>query len=152
MLPVPRRVRLVAAPQPRQLRWPCPTSKIDHVVILVQENHTFDNYYGRYCTAAAGSAPTCTQDLVAAKPDRLASLGCIACLSYPHAAEAVGAGGDVAPDDVFDLLTHLVDKSLVEIDAQGERYRLLETVLRRVFAADVLACPGGRRAVRAVVV
>jgi phospholipase C len=25
---------------------PCPISKIDHVVILVQENHTFDNYFG----------------------------------------------------------------------------------------------------------
>jgi phospholipase C len=35
-------------------------SKIDHVVILVQENHTFDNYFARYCTAAPGSAPACT--------------------------------------------------------------------------------------------
>src|SRR6185436_16100382 len=40
---------------------PCPASRIDHLVILVQENHTFDNYYGRYCTAAPGSNPTCTQ-------------------------------------------------------------------------------------------
>ena len=38
---------------------PCPASKIDHVVIVVQENHTFDSYYGRYCTAPVGSAPTC---------------------------------------------------------------------------------------------
>ena len=29
-------------------------------MILVQENHTFDNYFGHYCTAAPGSAPTCT--------------------------------------------------------------------------------------------
>jgi phospholipase C len=35
-------------------------SAIDHVVILVQENHTFDNYFGKYCTAPTGSAPTCT--------------------------------------------------------------------------------------------
>lgn len=39
---------------------PCPASKIDHLVVIVQENHSFDNYFGRYCTAAAGSAPACT--------------------------------------------------------------------------------------------
>ena len=39
---------------------PCPVSKIDHVVVVVQENHTFDNYFAHYCTAATGSAPTCT--------------------------------------------------------------------------------------------
>jgi phospholipase C len=38
---------------------PCPAGKIDHVVVIVQENHTFDSYFGRYCTAATGSAPTC---------------------------------------------------------------------------------------------
>ena len=27
---------------------------------MIQENHTFDNYFGRYCTAPTGSAPTCT--------------------------------------------------------------------------------------------
>ncbi|MHB8420166.1 MAG: alkaline phosphatase family protein [Myxococcales bacterium] len=42
----------------------CGTSKssgppIPHVVVLVQENHTFDTYFGRWCSAAAGSAPTC---------------------------------------------------------------------------------------------
>jgi phospholipase C len=35
-------------------------SSIKHIVVVVQENHTFDNYFGRYCTAAAGSNPTCT--------------------------------------------------------------------------------------------
>ncbi len=35
------------------------TSAIAHVVILVQENHTFDAYFGRYCTAPTGSAPSC---------------------------------------------------------------------------------------------
>ncbi len=34
-------------------------SKIKHVVIVVQENHSFDNYFGRYCTALTGSKPTC---------------------------------------------------------------------------------------------
>ena len=39
---------------------PCPLSKVDHLVVIIQENHTFDSYFGRYCTAPAGSAPTCT--------------------------------------------------------------------------------------------
>jgi phospholipase C len=38
----------------------CRTSKIEHVVVIVQENHTFDSYFGRYCKAPAGSQPTCT--------------------------------------------------------------------------------------------
>ncbi len=38
---------------------PCPQTSIKHVVIVVQENHTFDDHFGRYCTAAAGSNPTC---------------------------------------------------------------------------------------------
>jgi phospholipase C len=36
------------------------TTNIAHVVLIVQENHTFDAYFGGYCTAAPGSAPTCT--------------------------------------------------------------------------------------------
>jgi phospholipase C len=39
---------------------PCPASKIDHLVVIVQENHSFDSYFGRYCTAPTGSAPSCT--------------------------------------------------------------------------------------------
>jgi phospholipase C len=33
---------------------------IEHVVVIVQENHTFDAYFGRYCTAPSGSNPSCT--------------------------------------------------------------------------------------------
>jgi phospholipase C len=39
----------------------CRASKIEHVVLIVQENHTFDNYFGKYCAAAAGTNPTCTK-------------------------------------------------------------------------------------------
>src|SRR6185312_9642401 len=46
--------------KPGSCDGPCPISKIDHVVVVVQENHTFDNYFARWCTAPAGSAPTCT--------------------------------------------------------------------------------------------
>ncbi|MCB9564969.1 MAG: hypothetical protein H6709_21200 [Kofleriaceae bacterium] len=46
--------------QPGDCDGPCPVSRINHVVIIQQENHTFDNYFGTYCTAAPGSAPTCT--------------------------------------------------------------------------------------------
>ncbi len=44
---------------------PSPTGQADggppipHVVVLVQENHSFDSYFGRWCTASPGSAPTC---------------------------------------------------------------------------------------------
>ncbi len=33
---------------------------VGHVVIVIQENHTFDTYFGRWCTAAPGSNPSCT--------------------------------------------------------------------------------------------
>jgi predicted ATPase/class 3 adenylate cyclase len=45
-----------------------------------------------------------------------------------EAAEAVGAGNDVRADDVLDLLTRLVEKSLVIADIDGNRYRMLDTV------------------------
>jgi predicted ATPase/class 3 adenylate cyclase len=45
-----------------------------------------------------------------------------------EAVEAVGAGGEVAQPDVMDLLTHLVEKSLVVMEVGGERYRMLDTV------------------------
>jgi phospholipase C len=38
----------------------CLASNIQHVVLIVEENHTFDAYFGNYCTAASGSNPTCT--------------------------------------------------------------------------------------------
>jgi phospholipase C len=38
---------------------PCPASAVKHLVIIVQENHTFDNHFGGYCTATPGSNPTC---------------------------------------------------------------------------------------------
>jgi phospholipase C len=36
-------------------------SAIRHIVIVVQENHTFDAHFGRYCQAEAGSEPTCNK-------------------------------------------------------------------------------------------
>jgi len=36
------------------------TSAIRHVVVVVQENHSFDTYFGTYCTAPVGSSPSCT--------------------------------------------------------------------------------------------
>src|SRR6266566_66931 len=35
-------------------------SAIEHLVFVVQENHSFDNYFGGWCTAAPGSNPACT--------------------------------------------------------------------------------------------
>jgi len=56
------------------------------------------------------------------------------------AAEAIGAGRELARGEVLDALGHLVDKSLVAFDAQLERYRLLETV--RQYALERLAESG----------
>ena len=53
-----------------------------------------------------------------------------------EAAEGVGSSEGVEPSQVLDLLTDLVDKSLVMIDADGGRYRLLETV--RQYAQELL--------------
>src|ERR1700722_5094063 len=36
------------------------TPELTHLVVIVQENHTFDSYFGRWCTADTGSNPTCT--------------------------------------------------------------------------------------------
>ena len=35
-------------------------SNITHLVVIVQENHSFDNYFGTWCTAPTGSNPSCT--------------------------------------------------------------------------------------------
>ena len=53
------------------------------------------------------------------------------------AAEAVVADAPVGEADVLDLVSRLVDKSLVERDAEGDRFRLLETV--RQYADERLA-------------
>lgn len=58
------------------------------------------------------------------------------------AATSVAAGGEVSPDEVLDILTRLVDKSLVVVRRrEGQaRYRLLQPV--RSYAADLLANAG----------
>jgi DNA-binding CsgD family transcriptional regulator len=63
-------------------------------------------------------------------------------------AQAVAAGGDMHRYQVLDLLTLLVDKSLVVADGSGgaTRYRLLETV--RQYAAEKLGESGEADAVR----
>lgn len=64
------------------------------------------------------------------------------------AAQAVGGGGDVERYQVLDLLTLLVDKSLVVAENSGgrTRYRLLETV--RQYALEKLAESGEADATR----
>ncbi|MBC8023613.1 MAG: tetratricopeptide repeat protein, partial [Burkholderiales bacterium] len=57
-----------------------------------------------------------------------------------EAAENVASGGDVENSAVLDLLTPLVDKSLVEFDRKAGRYRLLETV--RQYAQELLLASG----------
>jgi predicted ATPase/DNA-binding SARP family transcriptional activator len=64
-----------------------------------------------------------------------------------EAAEAVCAGEGLEADDVLDVLSHLVDKSLVVVTQDGEtRYRLLETI--RQYAHEKLREAGEAEAVR----
>ena len=56
------------------------------------------------------------------------------------AAEAVGAGGEIDVSSVLDLLTRLVEKSLVAVDLESARYRLLEMV--RQYAHERLVQSG----------
>ena len=63
-----------------------------------------------------------------------------------EAAEAVAAGRAAEANQILDLLTKLVEKSLVVIEAEGRRYRLLETV--RHYARDRLMESRGGKAVR----
>lgn len=57
-----------------------------------------------------------------------------------EAAEAVGQGGDIAGEDVLDLLARLVEKSLVRMDADSGRYGMLETV--KAYAREKLEASG----------
>jgi predicted ATPase len=62
------------------------------------------------------------------------------------AAEALGSGSTADATDVVDALTHLVEKSLVERDAAGDRYRMLDTV--RQYALEALDAAGEMRSQR----
>jgi len=57
-----------------------------------------------------------------------------------EAAEAIGTGGNVIKLDVLELLTNLVNKSLVVFNPADERYGMLETV--RQYAREKLVASG----------
>jgi predicted ATPase/DNA-binding CsgD family transcriptional regulator len=65
-----------------------------------------------------------------------------------EAAEAVGAGGGIEEEDVLDVLSSLVDKSLVLVAEQDgqTRYHLLETV--RQYGREKLLESGATEAIR----
>jgi phospholipase C len=46
-------------PEDDSCAGPCPQTNIRHLVVVIQENHTFDDHFGGYCTAPAGSNPSC---------------------------------------------------------------------------------------------
>ena len=49
-----------AAITPQCLEAGKTASSIKHLVVIVQENKSFDSYFGNYCQAEPGSNPTCT--------------------------------------------------------------------------------------------
>lgn len=63
-----------------------------------------------------------------------------------EAAEAVAAGDDIDASQVLDLLARLVEKSLVVMEADSGRYRMLDTV--RHYAQEKLAESGDEEATR----
>jgi non-specific serine/threonine protein kinase len=66
-----------------------------------------------------------------------------------EAAEAVAGGNGIAAEDVVELLSRLVDQSLVDLDRRGEgtdRYRMLETL--RQYARERLGASGEADAVQ----
>ena len=63
-----------------------------------------------------------------------------------EAAEAVVPGNGIPQEEVLDLQSSLVDKSLVVVENNGERYRMLETI--RQYAQERLRSSGEERAVR----
>ncbi len=63
-----------------------------------------------------------------------------------EAAEAVVADAPIELGDVMDLLANLVEKSLVMLDLDSGRYRMLDTV--RHYAAERLAASGDEAATR----
>ncbi|KAI9334540.1 phosphoesterase family-domain-containing protein [Obelidium mucronatum] len=44
---------------PKSPKTAAAASTIEHVIIIISENHSFDNYFGRYCQAATNSKPSC---------------------------------------------------------------------------------------------
>ncbi len=74
---------------------------IEHVIIIVQENRSFDNYFGTFPGADGTPAGTCVP-LDPAKP----KLGCVAPFHDPHDANAGGPhGSSFAQADIDDGIT-----------------------------------------------
>jgi len=63
-----------------------------------------------------------------------------------EAAEAVVPGDGIAREDLLDLVSSLVDKSLVVVENNGERYRMLETI--RQYAQERLETSGEEPTIR----
>jgi len=81
-------------------------SNIEHLVVVVQENHSFDNYFGKWCTAATGSSPTCTS-------------GPSCCEAAPDVAPGASSSSPIALDDTangaFDP-NHTFDCNLTQVN------------------------------------
>lgn len=92
-------------------RWPA--SAIRHVVIIVEENHTFDSYFGRYCKGPAGiscdQGPSCCEAAPATQPTA----------SGTQAALLLNGASNYAQDR-----NHESGCELAEMHWDGQRYRM----------------------------
>jgi predicted ATPase len=90
-----------------------------------------------------------SHDLLSPDEQRLFGHLSVFCCGFTLAAvEAVCGDDAIGPDGMLDLLTALVDKSLVvhEVDGAGSRYRMLDTI--RQYAAERLEAAGRADALR----
>jgi phospholipase C len=79
---------MAASPTPA----PAPTTPIQHVVVLMQENHTFDNYFGTYPGADGIPAGVCMP-----RDPANPSAGCVSSYHLPsHRTVDLSHGPDVA--------------------------------------------------------
>jgi hypothetical protein len=79
--------------------WTAPaTSAIENVVLVLQRGRSFDAYFGLYCKAAPGSAPTCTDGPACCEAMPPAIPGAAACAPLDPTID------DYEPHDDFDCL------------------------------------------------
>jgi hypothetical protein len=91
-------------PELAQPDWVAPTrSSIKKAVFVLQQGRTFDSYFGQYCTAPAGSAPTCETGPSCCEGAPASIPGAAACLPLDTSVDAF------TPDATIPCMTAKID-------------------------------------------